>query len=144
MSNSAHLALRDAAVAAMLASMALAGVPVAPNRRRPMAQNVDRQINVSLGESKVLESPIGMSNWATRLHVECTARQDITDSAETRADALFTAAFGVLMASGSFAAGMSCRAVAALWAEDETDATVTAVHGVFEVWHRTTFDAIAA
>jgi hypothetical protein len=132
------MAVRDAIIAALLASPALAGGRVVGNRRRPMAAQDPSQIYVYLEESIASRETIGTIDWRTRIRIECVARTVSGTSAEDASDALAVAAYARIMASPALGgAALDTEAQAIAWTEDEADTTLSACQQLFTVWHQT-------
>lgn len=150
MSKSASLLLRDTAVTSLQAYAPLSGVKVVSGRKRPMPGTVDRQVFVSLGEARPLETPLGIDTYITRLHLEHVARTSAAGSGEDRADELHTLTHArlqqstALVATGYAAGDVDVRLAAVQWLEDEDDATVGICHAVYELNHRTTHASVVA
>jgi hypothetical protein len=144
-SNSAHMAVRDALIAALQAAPALAGGRIVGNRRRPMAAEHAAQIYVYLEESTGTRDTIGTTDWHTRIRVECLARSNAGVSAEDAADALGVAAFARVMADPSLSgAAIDTTAHAIAWVEDEAETQLSACQQIFSVWHATADNTIAS
>lgn len=137
MSNSAHMAVRNAVVAALLAAPALAGGRVVGNRRRPMAQEHPSQIFVYLEDAVASRTVLGLVDWRTRIRVECLARATSTTPADDAADALAASAYARLMADTTLAgAAIDLDPQAIAWTEDETDPALSACQQIYTVWHQ--------
>ena len=136
MTATAHMAVRDALIAALLAATALAGGRVVGNRRRPMSSEHASQIYVYLEESIASRDVIGTTDWRTRIRVECVARSAGGASADDAADALGHDVFARVMADttlGGKAIDVTPQAMA--WTEDEQDTQLSACQLLFSVWH---------
>lgn len=145
MTNSAHMAVRDALIAALQAAPALAGGRIVGNRRRPMAAEHTTQIYVYLEESQGTRETIGTTDWRTRIRVECLARTSAGVTAEDAADALGVSVFARVMADPSLGgSAIDTTAQAMGWADDEADTQLSACQQIFSVWHATSDNAIAA
>lgn len=144
MSGTAQAALREAIAAALRAHAPLSGVAVASKRRRPMAQQVNRQITVDLEQSPAdTRAVIGLTEWHTRYRISCMARDVAGVVGEDGADQLVAAAFACLTVPGAIDnAVMEVRPIAIVWAEDEVDNTLAAAHLVLELHHRTSATSI--
>jgi hypothetical protein len=136
-SNTAHLAVRDAIIAALLAVPALAGGRVVGNRRRPMAQEHNAQVFVYLEDAVASRELIGTTDWHTRIRIECLARATSTTSADDAADALAFSAYARIMADPSLAGNaLDTEPQAMAWNEDEADPALSACQQIFTVWHK--------
>ncbi|MDP3651051.1 MAG: hypothetical protein Q8R67_05140 [Rhodoferax sp.] len=145
MTNSVHMTVRDALIAALQAAPALAGGRIVGNRRRPMAAEHATQIYVYLEESLGTRETIGTTDWRTRIRVECLARASAGVSAEDAADALGVGVFARVMADttlGGKAIDTTPQAMA--WTEDEADTPLAACQQIFSVWHTTADESISA
>jgi hypothetical protein len=138
MTQTTHMAVRDAIIATLLSATALAGGRVVGNRRRPMAAQDPSQIYVYLEESTASRPTIGTIDWHTRIRIECVARTVSGTSAEDAADALAVSAYARIMADPSLgSAAIDTQAEALAWLEDEADTTLSACQQLFTVWHAT-------
>lgn len=148
MSNSAHMAVRDAIVTALLAAPALAGGRVVGNRHRPMAAQHVNQILVYLETSEADFGPgktIGTTDWHTRIRVECLSRATASISADDGADALAVDVLNRVMADPSLGGKAIDTTPQALgWSEDESDTPLAAAQLLFSVWHSTPDASISA
>lgn len=148
MSNSAHMAARDAIIAALLVNPALAGGRVVGNRRRPMAEQHASQIYVYLENSDAefgSDKVIGTTDWRTRIRVECLSRATSSVSADDGADALAVDVMSRIMADTSLSGkAIDTTPQAIFWAEDEADTPVAACQLLFSVWHATPDASISA
>lgn len=138
MTNTAHMAARDAIIAACLASPALADGRVVGNRRRPMAQESASQVFVYLEDSVASREVIGLVDWRTRIRIECLARATSAASADDAADALAASVYARVMADPTLGGkAIDTEAQAMAWTEDEVDPALSACQQIFSVWHRT-------
>ena len=145
MTNTAHMAVRDAIVAALLAAPALAGGKVVANRRRPMAADVSSQIFVYLEDSLASHEIIGFTDWRTRIRIENLARSTALASADDAADALAFDSHARIMADpGLGGRAITTEAAAMAWTEDEADPTLSAAQQIFTVWHRCPDESLSA
>lgn len=147
MPASRHMALRDAVVARLLVSPALAGGNVKAGTRRPMPQAVNAQIHVELDESTASGAAVGPASteWATRIRVECIARETATD-ADDSADALMVGVHDRLMAEPTFSgAALDTRPLGIAWRpDDEAETGLAVCQALFQIRHRTARASIAA
>lgn len=144
MTNSTHMAVRDAIIASLQASPALAGGRIVGNRRRPMAAQNDTQIYVYLEESQGTREVIGTTDWRTSIRVECLARATALTSAEDAADALGVSVFARVMADpslGGVAIDTTSQAIG--WTDDGADTPLSVCHQIFTVWHTSPDASIA-
>lgn len=147
MSSTAHLVVYDAVVAALSAATALAGGNIKTMRdtNRPMDVDLTSQIRVFLDQS--LPSPLtGGSapvDWATRIRVECLARDVLGTTPVKALDAASALAANVqkrILESTTLAALISEVLPGAMqWAEDEADTSLMACQCLFILVHRTPF-----
>lgn len=145
MTATAHMAVRDALIGALLAATPLAGGRVVGNRRRPMAGEHASQIYVYLEESQAAQDVLGTTDWRTRIRVECVARSASGTSADDAADALGHDVYARVMADrtlGGKAIDTTPQAMA--WTEDEADTQLSACQLLFSVWHSTPDASITA
>jgi hypothetical protein len=146
MSNSKHLAVRNA-IAALLAAAPAIAAKITPGRRYPMADQDSEQVFVYLDTSVPTRADIGgmPDDWSTRVRVEIAARGQAGTPAEDRGDALLTAAHGRVMADPSLGdLCLDCYPVGIAWGGDEADTTLAVVQIVFEAKHRVSATSIAA
>lgn len=141
------MAIRAAVVAQLAHVFVLDSIPVVANRRRPMPKEVNRQIFVYLEDSVATRGEIYAApfDWATRIRVECVARDTADASADENADAVQAAVYGALQANvtlGGLAFDIEPKAIA--WTEDEADTTVSACQAIYSVWHQTSANTITA
>lgn len=148
MAGTAHRAVRDALVALLQASPALADGGVTANRKRPMAAQHGAQVFVFLEDALperggILGAPI---DWSTRIRVECVARGVPGDTtAEDAADDLARAVFARVQDDITLGGlVMDCVPQGMVWTEDETSPDVAACQLMFQCLHRTLADSIAA
>jgi hypothetical protein len=143
--TSAHLALRDAVAARLLAAPALAGGQVKVGKRRPMPQAVNAQVYVELDESAATGASLSTTEWNTRIRVECVTRDSASD-ADVAADTLVTSVHDRLMAEPTFSgAAIDTRPLGIAWRpDDETETGLAACQALFNVRHRTPRSSIAA
>jgi hypothetical protein len=125
MAGTAHRAVRDALVALLQASPALADGGVTANRKRPMAAQHGAQVFVFLEDALperggILGAPIDWSDLARAVFAR--VQDDIT--------------LGGLV--------MDCVPQGMVWTEDETSPDVAACQLMFQCLHRTLADSIAA
>lgn len=139
---SAQLTIRDAVVAQLLQSPALAGGRVVANRRRPVPENAPTQIFVYLEQSQA--TPAATSgdtriDWQTQIRVECLARAVTGTSADDAADALAAAAYARLMGNATLGGVLldPLEQTAMGWAEDEADGQLSGVQLLLTAKHRT-------
>ena len=147
MSSTAHLVIYDAVVAALSAATALAGGNIKTMRdtNRPMDVDLTSQIRVFLDQS--LPSPLtGGSapvDWATRIRVECLARDVLGNTPVKALDAASALAANVqkrILESTDLSALISEVLPGAMqWAEDEADTSLMACQCLFTLVHRTPF-----
>lgn len=149
MSSTYQLVVYDAVVATLTATTALAGGNIKTERdagvNRTMDADVASEIRVFLDQS--LPSPIvGGSapvDWATRVRIECLAR-DVLGSTPVKAfDAASALAANVqkrILESSTLAALVSEVLPAPMqWARDEADTLLGACQCLFTLVHRTPF-----
>jgi hypothetical protein len=145
MAATAHMAVRDALISALLAATALAGGRVVGNRRRPMAAEHASQIYVYLEESIASHEIIGTTDWRTRIRVECVARTASGVSADDAADALAQDVYARVLADTTLGGkAIDTIAQAMAWTEDEQDTQLSACQLLFSVWHATPDASISA
>lgn len=148
MAATAHMAVRDALISALLVATPLAGGRVVGNRRRPMAQEHASQIYVYLEESAATREVLGTTDWRTRIRVECVARSTTgvgAVSADDAADALGQDVFARVMADPTLGGKAIDTTPQALgWTEDEQDTQLGACQLLFSVWHSTPDASISA
>ena len=145
MSNSAHLAIRNAVAAALLAAPALAAGNVVTNRRRPMPAEVASHIFVYLEDSLAAHDVLGLADWRTRIRIECLARATAMGPADDAADALAVAVHARLLADpGLGFAAIDTEVQALAWTEDDTDPSLANVQAIYSVWHRCPSATLAA
>lgn len=147
MSSTAHLVVYDAVVAALRVATALAGGNIKTMRdtNRPMDVDLTSQIRVFLDQS--LPSPLtGGSapvDWATRIRVECLARDVLGTTPVKALDAASLLAANVqkrILESTDLSALISEVLPGAMqWAEDEADTSLMACQCLFTLVHRTPF-----
>lgn len=147
MSSTAHLVVYDAVVAALRVATALAGGNIKTMRdtNRPMDVDLTSQIRVFLDQS--LPSPLtGGSapvDWATRIRVECLARDVLGTTPVKALDAASLLAANVqkrILESTDLSALISEVLPGAMqWAEDEADTSLMACQCLFTLMHRTPF-----
>ena len=147
MSNTLHMGIRTAVVALLSAAPALSGIPIVANRRRPMPQAVDRQVFVYLEDSLSTRGAMHGApfEWATRIRVECVARDTAGANADVNADALQAAVYAALLSNVTLS-GLAFDAdpKALAWTEDEADTTVSACQAIYSVWHQTAGNVLTA
>ena len=145
MAATAHMAVRDALIAALLAATALAGGRVVGNRRRPMSSEHASQIYVYLEESVASRDVIGTTDWRTRIRVECVARTASSVSADDAADALAQDVYARVLADTTLGGkAIDTTAQAMAWTEDEQDTQLSACQLLFSVWHAAPDTSISA
>lgn len=145
--NTLHMAIRAAVVALLQAAPTLTGSDIIANRRRPMPREVNTRVYVYLEDSMATRGEIHGApfDWATRIRVECVARDVAGIPADIGSDALQAAVYAVLQANtglGGLSQDIEPKALA--WTEDEADATVSACQAIYSVTHRTQGDVITA
>lgn len=142
MSNSQHLAVRDAMVARLLTAPAVADGRVVANRRRPMPHGVGAQVFVYLENSQgsrggIRGAPI---DWTTLVRVESVSREG-TDAADALASAVYER---LLQDIGLGGLAQDLYATALAWDEDEADTTVAVVQTQYAAVHRTRVNTLGA
>lgn len=147
MSNTLHMGIRAAVVALLTAAPALTGIPVVANRRRPMPKEVNRQVFVYLEDSIATRGEIYAApfEWATRIRVECVARDTADANADENADAVQAAVYAALQANVTLSGlAFDTEPKAIAWTEDEADTTVSACQAIYSVWHQTSANVLTA
>lgn len=149
MSNvtSLHMGIRAAVIAQLTHVFALDSIPVVANRRRPMAKEANRQIFVYLEDSTATRGEIYAApfDWATRIRVECVARDTADACADENADAMQAAVYAALQANSTLSGlALDIKPEAIAWAEDEADTTLSACQAIYSVWHQTSANTITA
>lgn len=147
MSTTQQLVIYDAVVTALMVSPALAegNIKTMRDTNRPMDADVASQIRVFLDQS--LPSPIvgggAPVDWATRIRVECLARDVLGATPVKALDAASALAANVqkrILESTALQALISAAEPGAMqWAEDEADTSLTACQCLFTLVHRTPF-----
>lgn len=144
---SQHMAQVRAIVAALKAVPVLADGKVVAHRRRPMAQQTERQVFVYLEESLAQRGEIRGApfDWRTRVRVECVARDVPGAMAEDVADALMAQAYARVMQDTTLG-GLALDVIpeGAAWTGDEADTTLSAAQLIFTVLHVTAEGVIAS
>lgn len=144
MSQSLHMRVRDAVVALLLATPAMAAGRVLPNRRVPLPAETTAQVLVYLEDSVASHDVIGLTQWGTRIRIECVARSTAGATGEATADELATEAHARIMAQpdlGGIAIDTEAQAMA--WSEAESDPTLSVVQQIFTVMHASDDASIA-
>jgi len=147
MSNSAHIGIRSAIKALLLAAPALAGGRVVANRRRPMAAQDATQVFVYLEDAVATRGEIygAPTDWRTRIRIECVARDTAGIDADSNADALQTLVAARLLTPGALGLLVSDIELQAIaWTEDEADTTVSACQAIYSAGNRTSGNVITA
>jgi hypothetical protein len=139
---SAQLTIRDAVVAQLLQSPALAGGRVVANRHRPVPAEAPTQIFVYLEQSQATPAATSGDNridWQTQIRVECLARAVTGTSADDAADTLAAAAYARLMGNANLGGVLldPLDITAMGWAEDEADGQLSGVQILLTARHRT-------
>lgn len=96
--SSAFLTIQSALIAALAASVPLAGGRIYPNRLRPIAANYGSAIVVRLDQATGTEMVIGSVDWSTSYTVECYARAAADSDPAAAVDALLVDAWTRLAA----------------------------------------------
>lgn len=109
MSTTVFHRLLSAVANHLQASPLLAGVPVEPNRTRPVPKDVAGAVDVRLGSSRALPITYSYNEWTTVIAVDCMGRATATADAHTTADALLAACYA---ASQSFADSIQAHELA--------------------------------
>jgi len=136
--HSVQRSLRDAVVARLLEDEPLARGKVVAHQRRPMAQQDDMQVFVSLTDSPASPQALGKTTeWSTRIRVDCVARDGGEDKAEDIADVLAVEVQSRVMRDPRFD-GKALDAVCHMsWADDDMESGVAACQVLVIVRHRT-------
>lgn len=153
MAQSLQLAIRDAVVALMRASPALADGEVHANREEPLPVGVARRINVRYVRSAPLDvdpqamllSANSIRDWLTELEIVFQARRLGDDEAADVADAMWVDAHARVMADQSLG-GLSIGLYADEHnaADEVADSTLCRATWALRVLHRSTGNSIAS
>lgn len=144
MANSKHMQVRNAMLAVL---SGLADGNVKRGRAWAMAEQVGEMVKVYLDTSvwereQMQGQPV---DWATRVRCEFLARGTNAANGEDLADAMATAAYGLLMAEPSLGGlCMDLKTIGMSWSTDEADTSIGVVQIVWQADHRTVFNSIAA
>ena len=146
---SAQLVVRDAIVAQLLATPAIAGGYVKANRRRPVPDGVADAVFVYLEKSTPTPAAYGFDtriDWSTQIRVECVSRKVAAVDADDRADTLAGQVYARLMANATLSGALidPLEQAGMAWAEDEVDGQLSGVQLIFTAAHRTANNTLAS
>ena len=142
--SSAFLSIQTALIAALAASVPLAGGRIYPNRLRPIAAEASTAIVVRLDVAEGSEYVIGCVDWATPYAVECYARAAPGADPAVAVDTLLCDVWARLGALTYEAAGGAEINLAPRidWQFDETDTALACAVVRVTARHRTTTQTI--
>lgn len=130
--------LRDLVASRLLADTPMAGGNVVTHSRRPMAAQFNEQVFVSLTDSPANAQSMGVSTeWATRIRIDCVARDVAGLSAEDAADALAAEAYRRMMQDTRFGGLALDSACHLSWVDEDMETSVAAAQVLLVVRHRT-------
>ena len=146
MSATVQKQLRDLVAARLLAGTPVASGQVVTHSRRPMAAQFSEQVFVSLTDSPSNAQSMGKSTeWATRIRIDCVARDVAGLTGEDAADQLAAEVYRRLMADTRFGGLALDSACHLSWVDEDMETSVAACQVLLIVRHRTDrFDASLA
>ena len=137
----AHLQLRNALMAHLLAHPPIADGRVYASRTRPIAQEEPSAVTVRLLDSEPTHAVTQASDWRTVIEIACTARADPSgDDADTAADALLAAVYARLRTFTPAALGspfVDEERTTLAWDHDADDTPITTASLRIAIEHRT-------
>lgn len=138
--------LRDLVAARLLADTPVAGGNVVTHSRRPMAAQFAEQVFVFLTDSPASAQAMGKSTeWATRIRMECVARDVAGLKAEDAADQLAAEVYRRMMQDTRFGGLALDSACHMSWVDEDMETGVAACQVLIIIRHRTDrFDASIA
>ena len=130
--------LRDLVVARLLTAVPVAGGNVVTHSRRPMAAQVDKQVFVFLTDSPAGAQAMGNSaEWATRIRMECVARDVVGLKAEDAADQMAAEVYRRMMQDTRFGGLALDSACHLSWVDEDMETGVAACQVLIIIRHRT-------
>lgn len=146
MPNTAHSEIADYVVALLAAGLTVDG-HVKRGRGKPLSENVQRAVRVSLESADPSPGPIlyHPTDWATFLVVQHYGRAVGEAAGEKAADALFFDVNALIVADPDLGGRvMEVSDPRISWESDDADAKLGCVVAVYELKHRTRFRALTA
>lgn len=143
--SSAFLSIQTALIAALAASVPLAGGRIYPNRLRPIAADSATALVVRLDVAEGVEYVIGSVDWSTPYAVECYARAAPGADPAMAVDALLCSVWERLSALTFEAVGADISLTPRIdWQFDDTDTALACAVVRLTARHRTTAPTLSA
>jgi hypothetical protein len=150
MSGSLHFQAMDAAIAMLNAAapvLADGGVVDGPRQERPLPEQFNAQIYVSLDYAKPNRAELQgqPDDWLTRLRLECAARSTAALRGPRASDALAVRVYALLACDPSLGGlAMDLIPVGLAWDAAGADTPLGVTQVLFDIKHRTPAVSIAA
>ena len=145
MSATAFATIQAALLAALNATVALAGGRISANRLRPIPVGQNTAIVLRLDAASGSEQVIGVTDWQTQFDVECYARASAAADAAAAVDALLFDAWARLCSLDFSALGASVSLQPKIdWQYDDLDSPTCCAIIHLSAQHQTTTASLAA